>query len=79
VYNVDGQPNADGPITETVTLELHIGAHWEQINLSVTNLGQGQIFLGHDWLMIHNPSVDWEAGVLEFNHCPPDCQPRIKV
>jgi hypothetical protein len=64
---------------ETVTLELHIGAHWERINLSVTNLRQGQIFLGHDWLTIHNPSVDWEAGVLKFNCCPPDCQPRVEV
>jgi len=29
VYNADGQPNSEGPITDIVTLELRIGEHWE--------------------------------------------------
>jgi hypothetical protein len=41
-----------------VTLELRVGHHVERIDFGVTNLGKGQIFLGHDWLKTHNPSID---------------------
>ena len=76
VINADGQPNSEGPITETVTLELRIGDHWERKVFGVTNLGKGQIFLGHDWLKNHNPSVDWNTGLIEFNRCPFHCFPQ---
>jgi hypothetical protein len=77
VLNADGQPNSDGPITEMITLELRIGSHWERIDFGVTNLGRGEIFLGHDWLKIHNPSIDWRQGIVTFDHCPSYCQPSL--
>jgi hypothetical protein len=75
VLNADGQPNSEGPISEFISLELWIGQHWERMEFGVTNLGKGEIFLGHDWLKINNPSIDWRKGLVEFDRCPSDCQP----
>jgi hypothetical protein len=25
--------------------------------------------IGHDWLKLHNPSIDWEKGTLAFTWC----------
>jgi Retroviral aspartyl protease. len=76
VHNADGQPNSEGPISESVTLELRIGTHWERIDFGVTNLGKGEIFLGYDWLKLHNPNIDWQQGSVEFSRCPSRCQPH---
>ena len=73
VYNADGQPNSDGPIKEIVSLELRIKSHVERIDFAVTNLGKGQIFLGHDWLKLHNPSIDWREGTIALDRCPSFC------
>jgi len=78
VYNADGQLNVDGPISEMITLQLRIDNHIERIDFGVTNLGKGQIFLGHDWLKRHNPSIDWRKGTVTFNRCPPVCMPGLR-
>src|SRR5277367_4208756 len=79
VFNADGQPNSDGPISEMISLELKIGEHLEKIDFGVTNLGRGEIFLGHDWLKLHNPSIDWHESLIEFDRCPSYCQPHIHL
>ncbi len=71
VYNADGAHNQGGDITEFVELSITIGEHHERIDLTVTNLGKKDIYLGHDWLKCHNPSVNWECGTIIFGHC--DC------
>jgi hypothetical protein len=76
VLNADGTPNESGPISEIVTVQLHIGEHVERIDLGVTNLGKGEIFLGHDWLKLHDPTISWRNGEIEFNHCPSHCQSK---
>jgi len=35
------------------------------------------MFIGYKWLKLHNPSIDWKKGNLEFNRCPLDCIPLI--
>ncbi len=69
VYNADGTRNQGGDITKFVELSMTIGEHRECIDLAVTNLGQKDIYLGHDWLKRHNPSVNWECGTIIFSHC----------
>ncbi len=71
VYNTNGTRNQGRDITEFVELSMTIGEHCEWIDLAVTNLGKKDIYLGHDWLKHHNPSVNWECGTLIFGHC--DC------
>ena len=32
------------------------------------------LFLGHDWLVEHNPEVDQKEGVIQFTRCPGHCK-----
>ena len=74
VYNADGTLNGGGMIMHTLTLRMNIGKHSEQITLGVTNLGKSDLFLGHERLHHHNPSIDWQSGSLKFNRCPQQCR-----
>ena len=58
VYNADGTLNAAGRITEFVKVRLTMMDHSKKIQLSVTKLGNPELFLGLDWLRTHNPSID---------------------
>lgn len=59
VYNADGSENAAGTISEAVRLHVRIKGHTEVLDFAVTELGKSDVFIGHDWLKIHNPSIDW--------------------
>ncbi len=58
----------------------------ERIDLAITELGDKQIFLGHDWLAQHNPIINWKMGGLTFAQCQchktpfvlPDTDPNDK-
>ncbi|KAI0363021.1 hypothetical protein BV20DRAFT_912295, partial [Pilatotrama ljubarskyi] len=39
-----------------------------------TDLGKADLFLGHEWIKHHNPSIDWQKKTIEFNRCPSSCQ-----
>ncbi len=67
--NADGTQNAGGSVTEFVELCLTIGEHRERIDLAITDLGKRDIYLGHDWLKHHNPSVNWKTGKVPFSQC----------
>ena len=58
VYNANGTHNAGGQIEKFAIVHLQIKDHKEQISLAVTDLGPNTIFLGHDWLKMHNPAID---------------------
>lgn len=44
------------------------------MNFGVSNLGQSDLFLGHDWLRYHNPEINWETKILKFTRCPGACR-----
>ncbi|SJL08331.1 uncharacterized protein ARMOST_11694 [Armillaria ostoyae] len=69
IYNADGSHNKVGEITAYTELHLKIGDHSERIDLAVTDLGSKKIFLGHDWLICHNPVINWKTGKITFAHC----------
>ena len=73
VFNADGTPNDLGNITHFVDARLCVGGHKEDTQLAVVKLGSTLIFLGHDWLKRHNPSVNWNLGSLVFDRCPKSC------
>ncbi len=58
-----------GDITEFVELRMTIGGHSEHIDLAVTELGKKDVYLGHDWLKRHNPSVNWKTSTIIFGQC----------
>ncbi len=86
VYNANGTKNQGGAITKYTEICLKIGDHAEQIDLAVTELGNQQIFLGHDWLARHNLLVNWKTRKLIFARCQchktpfvlPDADPNDK-
>ena len=74
VFNTDGTENASGKLTHTLQLKVVIGEHEEIMNFGVSNLGQSDLFLGHDWLKHHNPEINWETKIIKFTCCPGSCQ-----
>lgn len=70
IYNVDRTLNKGGAITDYIILRMTIGTHSEQLTFSVTDLGKSDLFLGHEWLHLHIPSIDWQEVELKFNWCP---------
>ena len=77
-YNADGSTNKNGSITETIEMRMSIGDHEELIQLSVTNIGNHDIFLGYDWLQKHNSSVNWKESSISLDKCHQWCR-KIQV
>ena len=61
MHNVDGSANENGSVTEEVHITLHFRCHSERAHLTVGNLGQQMVIIGHSWLTLHNLEVDWAA------------------
>jgi len=51
-------------------LEVEINGHKETLEAAVTDLDGTDMFLGHDWLVKHNPEVNWKNGTIKFTRCP---------
>jgi len=49
-----------------VLLELEINGHTERIDTTVMDLNGIDIFLGYNWLVKHNPEVNWNIGTIQF-------------
>ena len=77
VYNADGSHNTGGPITDYVELHVKVQDHAERMMFAVTDLGKSKIFLGYDWLIAHNPSIDWVKETIAFDRCPSSCGHKI--
>ena len=64
VFNADGTKN--GEVTKVALLEIEINGHKEILEAVVTDLDGMDMFLGHDWLVKHNPEVNWRNGTIQF-------------
>ena len=51
IYNIDGTKNRN--ITRMVLLEVKINGHKKHLKAAVMDM-----FLGHNWLVKHNPEVN---------------------
>jgi hypothetical protein len=72
--------NANGTksiIDTRVKVNMTIGQqehnHKEQISFFVGDIGTHDILLGTDWLIKHNPTIDWNKYTLTMNRCPHTC------
>src|SRR5260221_2505152 len=77
VCNVDGSPNENGSVTEEVHVTLRFGHHSKRAHLAVTNLGQQTVIIGHSWLTLHNPEVDWVSQKVLMTQSTPSCNGRV--
>ena len=73
VYNTDSILNKNRSIKEFATLQLAINSHYKYIDLAITELRDTDLFLGYDWLKIHNLSIDWVNTILSFDCCSETC------
>jgi len=71
VFNTDRTKN--GEVTKVAPLEIEINGHKETLEVAVTDLDRTDIFLGHDWLVKHNPEVNWRNRTIKFTRCPGNC------
>jgi len=76
VFNADGTKN--GEVTKVAPLEVEINGHKETLEAAVMDLNRTDMFLGHDWLVKHNPEVNWKNGAIKFTRCPGNCTMKHK-
>ena len=68
VFNTDGTKNRE--VIKVVPLEIKVNGHKEILEATVMDLNRMDIFLGHDWLIKHNPEVNWKNSTIKFTRCP---------
>jgi len=63
VFNANKTKNRE--VTKVASLEVKINGHKETLEAAVMDLDETDIFLGHDWLVKHNPEVNWKNGIIK--------------
>jgi len=76
VFNVDGMKNRE--VTRVASLEIEINSHKEQLEAAITDLDRMDMFLGYNWLVKHNPEVNWKNSTIRFTRCPEQCMMKHK-
>ena len=76
VFNTDGTKNREA--TRVAPLEIKINSHKKQLEAAIIDLDEMNMFLGHDWLVKHNPKVNWKNGTIRFTRCSGNCTMKHK-
>jgi hypothetical protein len=70
---------ADGTTTISIThqttpLKTQMNDHYEHLAFYVLPLSSS-VILGHSWLQLHNPAIDWSSHTITFqsDHCLKNC------
>ncbi len=66
VFNVDGTKNKKGTIRHKVILKFYSKGREFKEEFLVTGLGRQDIILGHPWLKMYNPIIDWRTGQITW-------------
>ena len=75
VFNADRTKNEE--VTRVAPLEIEINSHKKQLKAAVTDLDEMDMFLDHDWLVKHNPEVNWKNGTIRITRCSGQCTVKI--
>jgi len=73
VRNVDGSFNKEGPIENTVEVNICYKGHVERTEIDVIGGQKWSVILGMPWLTRHNPEIDWKTGEVKMTRCPEEC------
>ena len=68
VFNADRTKNRE--VTKVASLEIKINKHKETLEAVVMDLNGTDMFLDYDWLVKHNPEVNWKNSTIKFTRCP---------
>ena len=67
IFNINRTKNEE--VTKFISLELEINGYMKSIDIVVTNLNSMNIFLEYNWLIKHNPDINWNKGTIWFTRC----------
>ena len=70
VRNVDRFFNREGPIENTVEVNIYYKGHTERTEINVIGGQKWSVILGMLWLAHHNPEIDWKIGEVKMTRCP---------
>ena len=73
VRNVNGSFNREGPIENTVEVNVYYKGHVERMEIDVIGGQKWGVILGMPWLEHHNPEIDWKTGEVKMTRCPEEC------
>jgi len=73
VRNVDGSFNREGPIENTVEVNVYYKRHVERTEIDVIGGQKWGVILGMPWLERHNPEIDWKTGEVKMTRCLEEC------
>ena len=73
VRNVDGLFNKEGPIENTVEVNIYYQGYRERTEINVIGGQKWTVILGMPWLAHHNPEIDWRTGEVKMTRCPEEC------
>jgi len=73
VRNMDGSFNREGPIENTVEVNIYYKGHTERTEIDVIGGQKWLVILGMPWLARHNPEIDWRTGEVKMTRCPEEC------
>ena len=73
VRNVDGSFNKEGPIENTVEVNIYYKGHVERMEIDVIGEQKWSVILEMLWLACHNPEIDWKTEEAKMMRCPEEC------
>ena len=73
VRNVDGLFNKEGPIENTVEVNIYYQGYRERTEIDMIGGQKWTVILGMPWLAHHNPEIDWRTGEVKMTRCPEEC------
>jgi len=73
VRNMDGSFNREGPIENTVEVNIYYKEHVERTEIDVIRGQKWRVILGMPWLERHNLEIDWKTGEVKMTRCPEEC------
>jgi len=73
VRNVDGSLNKEGPIENTVEVNIYYQGQRERTEIDVIRGQKWMVILGMLWLACYNPEIDWRIGEVKMTRCLEEC------
>ena len=69
VRNMDRLFNKEGPIENTVEVNIYYQRHKKRMEIDVIGGQKWTVILGMPWLARHNPEIDWRTGKVKMMKC----------
>jgi len=73
VRNVDRSLNKEGPIENTVEVNIYYKGHRKRMKIDVIGGQKWTVILGMPWLARYNLEINWRTGEVKMTRCPEKC------